>query len=857
MPDQKPWERYGSPQTAPSGMPPGAVMIAPANPYDMPKDAASLDSTRAGTRRIETLLPVDLRKAELDAENTRLTNEKLKYDLAHPTKADTSGDSRLGTLRALETQIGRVRELYKAGPGSTKGIAGLSDYLGTPGNSQFDTAGAALGEIGNAAFKVPGQGSQSDADAARFVAANVPRASDYDTAIEEKIRALETRLQSTYQQLGVTPGAAPASGRKSPQEDARAILGAVPPNGTGGGPAAPGGTGGVNYSTPVMGGGPSGSNMLATGAMRNEVDPEATALVTSMVNAGKSPAEINATLQKMRPGIGLLNDADITAVQKYRKAHPDYNGVEPITRNIAMSGYEQFRNNAAQSPLGTFAINAGNAVTGDNLDSIAGMAGADPAKIRMGIDSVSAQNPKAAFGGNLVGGALAAGGLEALAPAGAGLWGARGADAAYGAIAGAGGADDGNRLTGAIGGGVAGVGGGMFGRGVMRNLGRASTGVRDESVRYLRDAGVPLTVGQALGNSGRIGQAAKGIEDRLTGIPLVGDMVNARRTEGFEGFNRAAFDEGLAPINRTTGGMIREQGVDVAQDAVSDAFGEALDNVNLQPDAPFGGDFQMAQRAAASLPPEMAENARYTLQRRVADNFQPTGLTGNDFQQSMRGLQQDASSLRNAPYGNDFGNVTRQAGGALEGLLERQAPDALPAYNQARGAYRGTEILRDAVNRGRNGTRVGDPGLFAPSQLADAAASNSKRFGNSQGTTRQPFFDLTRAGQRVLPSAIPDSGTAGRLAVTGGVAALGGGGAGLGYLGGDPETGAGGALSAGALLALAGTRSGQRTLTRLILDRPDVAVRIGGQLNGRLGRTAGGMFGASLGAGLSPALLPQ
>ena len=154
-------------------------------------------------------------------------------------------------------------------------------------------------------------------------------------------------------------------------------------------------------------------------------------------------------------------------------------------------------------------------------------------------------------------------------------------------------------------------------------------------------------------------------------------------------------------------------------------------------------------------------------------------------------------------------------------------------------------VLQDAVNRGRSGTRVGDPGLFAPSQLNDAAAANARRFGGNQGTTNQPFFDLTRAGQRVLPSAIADSGTAGRLAVQGGLAALGGGlGAGVGYGGGDTATGAGGGLALAGLLAAGGSRAGQRALTGALLNRPVAAPRIAQEILAR--QRYLGMFGAGL-----------
>lgn len=118
------------------------------------------------------------------------------------TAANPKDQQRLANLEALRAQIGRVAELYSKGPGATQGPSGLMDYLPTPGNRAFDSAGAGLGEVGLAAFRVPGVGSQSDAELKAFIQANRPSASDYDSQIEEKIGNLQRRLQTTYQSMG-------------------------------------------------------------------------------------------------------------------------------------------------------------------------------------------------------------------------------------------------------------------------------------------------------------------------------------------------------------------------------------------------------------------------------------------------------------------------------------------------------------------------------------------------------------------------------------------------------------------------------------------------------------------------------
>lgn len=167
--------------------------------------------------------------ANIQNDAARIALERQRLELAKQAAANAAAASaragqiserekntRLGNLRALENQIGRVRELYNQGPGATKGVSSVMDYLPTPGNKQFDAAGASLGEIGLSAFRVPGVGSQSDAELRAFVEANRPSASDYDTQITEKLRNLENRLGEAYKAYGVQykPGGARAAPRK-------------------------------------------------------------------------------------------------------------------------------------------------------------------------------------------------------------------------------------------------------------------------------------------------------------------------------------------------------------------------------------------------------------------------------------------------------------------------------------------------------------------------------------------------------------------------------------------------------------------------------------------------------------------
>ena len=194
-----PWEKY-----AQGGG--DMVQVAPASPklpYEV--QGAQLGNQRTA-QQIDAdrqLLPLQVRKMQADIVKAQADADRARSELVKAKKPDPKAAGRIANLRALEAQINRVGQLYQAGPGSTRGISGLLDYIPANANRQFDSAGAGLGEMGLAAFRVPGVGSQSDAELRAFVEANRPYASDRDEQIEEKMRNLQTRLGAAYQSMGI------------------------------------------------------------------------------------------------------------------------------------------------------------------------------------------------------------------------------------------------------------------------------------------------------------------------------------------------------------------------------------------------------------------------------------------------------------------------------------------------------------------------------------------------------------------------------------------------------------------------------------------------------------------------------
>lgn len=518
-------------------------------------------------------------------------------------------------------------------------------------------------------------------------------------------------------------------------------------------------------------------------------------------------------------------------------------------RFVQLGAFDRALNNFAQSPVGAGLIAAGDAASGFTLDNIVGMTGGNAERARLGMEQVADRNPVSSALGTVAGGTLTAlGGEAALASRGisGGIPRALMADSAYGALAGAGATDDGNRLAGAAAGALAGAGGSYLGSKTGNALARFAKGVSDPNVNALRSEGVnSLTVGQTFGNSGRVGAAVKSVEDRLSGVPILGDVVNARRSEGLRQFNARAFDKALEPIGGTVGDAVGEEAVERAQQAVSDAFTRALSGKGVTPDATFNRDLSQSLMGVGNIKrvgPEVFDEVVDILRPYDADPM----LSGEALQEISRSLRDLKFAYARDPLAKKVGGQVDRVERAIFDLFDRQASGTVPEYNAARQAYRRLSILEDAVMRAKNQKDQ----MVTPAQLSQADTKNTRKYGGKAAAARgdTPFRGLTEPAQDVLPNKVPDSGTAGRILVP---LALVGAGGGAGEATGMTGTG----LTIGSILGALYSRSGQRLLTkggRGLKDGTRRKAILESERTRRAIRASGGAAAASTASGLLP-----
>lgn len=300
-----------------------------------------------------------------------------------------------------------------------------------------------------------------------------------------------------------------------------------------------------------------------------------------------------------------------------------------------------------------------------------------------------------------------------------------------------------------------GAGGGLVGTGVSRALGNAAPQGVNANVRTLADEGIGLTPGQNAGGW------LKSFEDKATSIPVLGNVINNARRRGIEDFNRAAINRATLPGMQVDGvgnGAVHDlrQGLGQAYDDVlSRSNANVLDPQYVQ---------QMAQlRGMVSALPQREQQAfDNILQREVGERMAPNGMVNAENLQAVKsgmGEQVGNFSTSTDGYQRQLAQALRQADANFRDLVSRANPQNAQDLQAIDRAYANFKRIQRAASG------VGaDEGVFTPAQLHNAARAldrtKDKRAFSEGDALMQ---DLTAAGKDVMPSKIPDSGTAGRL----------------------------------------------------------------------------------------------
>lgn len=751
----------------------GTFIPSPTAPYEAPKAAADAANAQANAvgQQIDNQFARPLAETELRAREMDLREREIKLAEAQQGRVEKEEMEGSKTLRQRLSTGNVLDAIRQARALARKGGTGYSSLLSALPKSDARALEAAIAPLkGNLAFErlqqmreesvtggALGNVSERELDLLASVVASLDTGVDQDQFLANLDRIERHFVNSQVALSGIDPAS----------EEGQAVYreyGIKPTTAMGSGGNADGGGGAYKIGV---------DEQYAT-----EQDKRFAALVQSAFDKGASAEELNALNQQY--GYPAFNPDELAQAIQFRDG-----GGQGVEVRAPESGYndpsilERGIQNLGASPLGTYFGQAGNALSLGTLDELGGIArgdsisdafsgrGVNTNQINLQKSLQAEANPKSAILGNVSGGIIGALGGGAALGAGKAVGAltprALAGDAAFGSAFGAG-EDNDNRLGGAALGAVAGAGGGAIGRGAMGAVGRAVGGVQGPA-RDLYQQGIRLTPGQigeginqSTPGGSTFGRFLKGREDRLSGYSGIGDAIGGAQTRGVQDFNRAAFREGVREVPPGLG----EEAVDYANDVVvPGAYGRALDSQQFTPDQQFTQGLSARMGEAQGLP-ALGEQTQYQLQRSIAPFIDETDtISGRNMQKMTQELQRRGARLdRSADAdGPDAASILAAARDDIGGMVERQAPGVMDDFREANTIFRNTKILEDAVGRGMN-----TDGLFTPAQLGMAAKQNAKKYGGRYASQDRPFYDLQRAAQNILPSKVPDSGTAGREA---------------------------------------------------------------------------------------------
>ena len=829
---------------------------------DVGQKQASAASSGASADRTRALTPLEVEKLQQDVIKLQLDNaeaERLAREGPRKTLAERKEEQvLLANITAARNAINFLMRNFNSELSGQGLIKSTLEYFPSSKKKAINTKSDGLSGLGLSLFRVPGTGTETDADARRFVKANQPSTYDNDYEFVGKLYNLINRIDARVAQMGLPPiqweqpkDVVMQQFFALPEED-RAAIGmpaAAPAATTTPAAAAPADAATQADTTTAL---------PDNAAFAQPIQAEAASFgadKTSMPIPPEMQQEMNEWFaENPRGSVGLKaysnfrraldakygfgrdkpyedDPRTVEFLKQYNDPKQPVNvAIPPVTGEDKRNMLERAAGTAVMNPFGT-AVATGVSGLGLNL--------LDAALPEMA--ALREMNPKMAMLGDVVG---AIGGNAALRGVGnIGLskllsqapelqkyieGGGKIADYARdfaGDMTGDviqgityGGAVEGDAGTGA----VSAAGGNLFGRG----LGAAGKFVlggskrSPEAQQLMDEYGIEdLTVGQQYGGF------PKRIEDAATSIPGIGDIINARRSDSLLDFNDAAF--------RTVAGQpIRygEEGLATLEELRRKAYDDAVAGKTFDLNDPiFTQDMRDALAARERLTDALKADFDVAIKNSLGGT--PTGSTGNitgeDYQQSMRALIGYANAAKKPGFEEDFRKALRGVRGVLSDTVQRQDPDIVPGLKAADAMYRGEKVLEDAVSRARMDTTGLGADVFTPGNLTQAVAASGRKFDGPMS-----LEEISQLAQNVIPSKLPDSGTARRAALAGlGTVGLGGivGGAGgydtengFGDFSEDALYGAGYTMAPLAALAAFGSRPGQKMLSNFLFDRPEI-----------------------------------
>lgn len=299
------------------------------------------------------------------------------------------------------------------------------------------------------------------------------------------------------------------------------------------------------------------------------------------------------------------------------------------------------------------------------------------------------------------------------------------------------------------------AGGGLTGGAVSGKLLSAT-----DDARNLISRGITLTPGQMFGN------AAKTWEDKLTSIPILGDIIKGGQRASNKSFNQERYRDALEPLGVTLpkGTQAGRAGVDTVADTIDQHYN------NLLPQMVAGVDHGLITDLNTVRQNMLGNGARpddvtrfnniwdHNFSSRLSGNSNMNGQAMKDAQSDLTKITKDMMSSDNAGD-RQIGQGLLGARQAMNDMLVRWNPGMADQLADINKAYARYATIRQAAS-----ALGAKDGVFSAPQFANAVRTADKSAGKGNYARGQAYGqDVSDSANLVLPSQVPDSGTTGRM----------------------------------------------------------------------------------------------
>lgn len=277
-------------------------------------------------------------------------------------------------------------------------------------------------------------------------------------------------------------------------------------------------------------------------------------------------------------------------------------------------------------------------------------------------------------------------------------------------------------------------------------------------VRMLHGEGVRMTPGQVKGGA-HMDQEAKHTSD-----PEAGHAIREGHIRSIHDFNRALYNRTLKQIGQSfsAAGKVGMDGVQAVHKALSDEYERLKPKMFAVNDSRLQTDIANARSMAG--PHGSPEQARFDqlIDTRVNPSFfAGSAMGGEAFKKLESYISEQSRALRGGDaYQRNLADSYDEVLASLRSSLERHsAPTIRTQLKNLNAAWASAISLEDAAYA----AKAAD-GVFTPNQYTSALGKGGRRYRSLVARGQARDQDFVRAAQRVLPSKVPDSGTAGRTA---------------------------------------------------------------------------------------------